>query len=78
MDLLVPCYAARAAEEVHYGSQSTTLQSGTEIANAGELARWLCINSQLNPALFGLKVAYDDRDAVTQFMPVKTVRLALC
>ena len=75
VNLLVPLYAARATEEVLYGKDAVTMQSAVDIGNAGELARWLCIHSQLNPGLFGLKVKYDDRLTLTQYMPMRTVRV---
>jgi ATP-dependent Zn protease len=75
VNILVSCYAGRAIEEVEYGQGGTTLKTATEVATAGELAQWLCVNSELNPALFGLKVHYDAEDMSSAYMPMKPVRL---
>jgi hypothetical protein len=78
LDLLVACYAGRAIEEVEYGLGGTTLFTATEVALAGELAQWLMVHSELNPALFGLKYFYDEEDMSSGYMPMKPVCCCSC
>ncbi|KAL4436128.1 hypothetical protein ABPG77_005576 [Micractinium sp. CCAP 211/92] len=48
--LLAPLYAARACEEVLFGPQAVSLSTSKEVARAGELARWIVMDSGLHPA----------------------------
>lgn len=72
--LLVPLYAGRATEEVLYGRRQATLATAPEIATAGRLARWLCLHSHINPALWGYKVVFDEFSPVTQYLNTRAVR----
>lgn len=47
--LLVPLYVARCSEEILLGDQSVTLLTSQEISKAGELARWIVMDSKLHP-----------------------------
>ncbi|KAI7840859.1 hypothetical protein COHA_005451 [Chlorella ohadii] len=48
--LLTPLYVARACEEVLYGRESVSLSTSKEVSRAGELARWIVMDSGLHPA----------------------------
>lgn len=48
--LLTPLYVARACEEVLYGRDSVSLSTSKEVSRAGELARWIVMDSGLHPA----------------------------
>lgn len=48
--LLLPLYAARATEEILFGTSSVTLSSSEDIAAAGDLAHFLVAKSNLHPA----------------------------
>ena len=47
--LMTPLYVPRCTEEVMYGRDGATLLTAKEIAKAGELAKWIVIDSQLHP-----------------------------
>lgn len=76
--LLVPLYAARATEEVLYGRRAATLSTAPEIATAGRLARWLCLHSHINPAMWGYKTVIDEYSPITQYLNKRAVRPRLC
>jgi hypothetical protein len=80
--LVVPMYAARAAEEVVYGRGGTTLSTAADIATAGRLTKYLCAYSDTNPALLGNVLGLDRSTSVSQYMnmaPVRVLRLrSLC
>lgn len=74
VQLMVPLYAARATEEVMFGRERATLSTAPEIATAGQLARWLVVQSRINPQLWSLPVPIDEYCPITQFVD----RLAVC
>lgn len=47
--LMTPLYVPRCTEEILYGSDGASLLTSKEIAKAGELAKWIVIDSQLHP-----------------------------
>ena len=51
--LLTPLYAARAAEEALHGPGAASLSTAKEVSRAGELARWIVVDSKLHPAYQG-------------------------
>lgn len=72
--LMVPLYAARATEEVLFGRERATLSTAPEIAMAGQLARWLVVQSRINPALWSVPIPLDDDSPITQFVDRLQVR----
>lgn len=48
--LITPLYVARCTEEVLFGPGSESLVTAKEISKAGELAKWIVIDSKLHPA----------------------------
>lgn len=68
VQLMVPLYAARATEEVLFGRDRATLSTAPEIATAGQLARWLVVQSRINPALWSVLVPIDECSPITQFV----------
>jgi ATP-dependent Zn protease len=74
VQLMVPLYAGRATEEVLYGRQRATLSTAPEIATAGRLARWLVVQSRINPTLWGLKTPVDEYCPTTQYVNRLAVR----
>lgn len=74
VQLMVPLYAARATEEVLFGRDRATLSTAPEIAQAGQLARWLVVQSRINPALWSIPVPIDEYSPITQFVDRLLVR----
>ena len=68
VQLMVPLYAARATEEVLFGRERATLSTAPEIAMAGQLARWLLVQSRINPALWSVPVPIHEDSPITQFV----------
>jgi hypothetical protein len=66
--LMVPLYAARATEEVLFGRDRATLSTAPEIATAGQLARWLVVQSRINPALWSVPIPIGEYSPITQFI----------
>ena len=54
--LMTPLYAARAAEEALFGPDAVSLSTSKEVSRAGELARWIVIDSKVHPAYRGKPV----------------------
>lgn len=48
--LMTPLYVPRCCEEMIHGEEGATLLTGKEISKAGALAKWLVIDSKLNPS----------------------------
>lgn len=48
--LISPLYVPRCAEEIFFGAEGATLLTAKEVSKAGELARWIVIDSKLHPA----------------------------
>lgn len=48
--LLTPLYVARCCEEVLFGQEGVSLVTSREISKAGELARWIVVDSKLHPS----------------------------
>jgi cell division protease FtsH len=48
--LLTPLYVARCCEEELFGAEGVSLVTAREVARAGELARWIVVDSKLHPA----------------------------
>lgn len=49
-ELMTPLYVPRCTEEILYGADGASLLTAKEIAKAGELAKWIVIDSQLHPS----------------------------
>ena len=47
--LLTPLYVPRCAEEIIFGPDSISLLTSKEMSRAGELARWIVVDSKLHP-----------------------------
>jgi len=48
--LMTPLYVARCCEEIMFGSGNESLLTAKEISKAGELAKWIVIDSKLHPS----------------------------
>lgn len=47
--LITPLYVPRCTEEILFGEEGVSLLTAKEVAKAGELARWIVIDSKLHP-----------------------------
>ena len=47
--LLTPLYVPRCAEELIFGPENVSLLTAKEVSRAGELARWIVVDSKLHP-----------------------------
>eukprot|EP00887_Chlorella_sp_A99_P003900 scaffold11.g3900.t1 len=70
--LMTPLYAARVAEEVLFGADAASLLTAREVAKAGELARWIVVDSKLHPAFQDMPVLTNmsmgrEEDPTTQY-----------
>ncbi len=48
------CTSCRACEEVLYGRESVSLSTSKEVSRAGELARWIVMDSGVSDPFNGL------------------------
>lgn len=48
--LISPLYVPRCAEEIFFGAEGATLLTAKEVSKAGELAKWIVVDSMLHPA----------------------------
>jgi hypothetical protein len=73
---LPPCCrpACRACEEVLYGKGAASLSTSKEISKAGELARWIVMDSKLHPATRDERVSLNVRPGGEEDPTVKVRR----